>query len=237
MDQSAIEEMLRQSLTDGKLSRSEKATLKAILTSDADTSHERDLLRNRAFEIARLSLLGPDAKKAVDWLEDVTGVLLLAERPSAGASNAPVSEVHFSPGDDCRVRIQELLRLSRVSIDICVFTITDDRITVAIIDAASRGVKTRVIGDNEKAFDLGSDMHRLHAARVSVRVDTSPNHMHHKFAVFDSRVAVSGSYNWTRSAAEHNEENIVVTNDEKIVREFRKQFDKLWPRMEPMSRK
>lgn len=71
MNQSDIEEMLRQSLVDGKLSRAEKSTLKAILTDDADTAHERDLLRNRAFEIARQSLLGPDARKAVDWLEDV----------------------------------------------------------------------------------------------------------------------------------------------------------------------
>ena len=79
MNQSDIDSILQQSLTDGKLSRAEKSVLRAILTSDADTSHQRDLLRNRAFEIARLSLLGPDAKKAVDWLEDVTGVLLQVE--------------------------------------------------------------------------------------------------------------------------------------------------------------
>ena len=152
MNQSDIDGMLQQSLADGKLSRTEKSVLKEILTSDADTSHQRDLLRNRAFEIARLSLLGPDAKKAIDWLEDVVGVLLQAERPSGSQSGQPISEVHFSPGDDCRLRIQELLRESRASIDICVFTITDDRISEAVIDAAARGVKTRIIGDNEKAF-------------------------------------------------------------------------------------
>ena len=79
MNQSDIDGMLQQSLTDGKLSRAEKSVLREILTSDADSAHQRDLLRNRAFEIARLSLLGPDAKKAIDWLEDVTGVLLQVE--------------------------------------------------------------------------------------------------------------------------------------------------------------
>jgi len=53
MDQSDISDMLQQSLTEGKLSRAEKSVLREILTSDADTSHQRDLLRNRAFEIAR----------------------------------------------------------------------------------------------------------------------------------------------------------------------------------------
>ncbi len=232
MDQSAIEQMLRQSLSDGKLSRAEKSTLRSILNSDADSEHERNLLRSRAFEITRSSLLGPNAKKAVDWLEDVTSVLLQAERPAVNDAGKPVSEVHFSPGDDCRMRIQELLRLTRSTAEICVFTITDDRITEAIIDAAARGVKVRIISDNEKAFDPGSDMHRLNAARIPVRMDATPNHMHHKFAIFDGRIAVSGSYNWTRSAAEHNEENIIVTNDAKIVREFVRQFERLWPTME-----
>ncbi len=236
MNQSDIDSMLQQSLTDGKLSRAEKSVLRAILTSDADTSHQRDLLRNRAFAIARLSLLGPDAKKAVDWLEDVTGVLLQVERPSVVYSEQTMSEVHFSPGDTCRLRIQELLRESRDTIDICVFTITDDRITEAVMHAAARGVRTRIIGDNDKAFDPGSDMHRLAEARIPIRMDTSPNHMHHKFAVFDSRIAVSGSYNWTRSASEHNQENIMVTNDPKFVQLFRKQFEHLWPQMEPLAR-
>ena len=235
MNQSDIDDILQQSLTDGKLSRAEKSILKAILTNDADTSHQRDLLRNRAFEIARLSLLGPDAKKAVDWLEDVTGVLLQAERPSADQSGQPISEVHFSPGDDCRLRIQELLREVRATVEICVFTMTDDRITEAVIAAAARGVKIRTISDNDKAFDPGSDMHRLHAAQIPVRMDTSPNHMHHKFAVFDGKIVVSGSYNWTRSAAEHNEENIVVTNNRQIVQAFGKQFEHLWPQMQPLS--
>ena len=122
----------------------------------------------------------------------------------------------------------------RTTVDICVFTLTDDRITEAVIDAAARGVRTRIISDNDKSLDPGSDMRRLHAARILVRIDRTPNHMHHKFAVFDGKIVVSGSYNWTRSAAEDNEENIVVTNDQKIVRAFHKQFERLWPQMQPI---
>lgn len=59
--------------------------------------------------------------------------------------------------------------------------------------------------------------------------------MHHKFAVFDETIVLSGSYNWTRSAAEDNDENIIVTNEQKIVRAFRIQFEKLWPQMQPIS--
>jgi phosphatidylserine/phosphatidylglycerophosphate/cardiolipin synthase-like enzyme len=33
--------------------------------------------------------------------------------------------------------------------------------------------------------------------------------MHHKFAVIDNKVVLTGSFNWTRNAAEDNHENII----------------------------
>jgi len=52
--------------------------------------------------------------------------------------------------------------------------------------------------------------------------------MHHKYAVFDEKTTLTGSYNWTRSAAEYNEENIVITADSRITRQFLNEFEKLW---------
>ena len=52
--------------------------------------------------------------------------------------------------------------------------------------------------------------------------------MHHKFAVADSNQVLTGSYNWTRSAARENEENIVVTNAPELVSAFTRQFEQLW---------
>ena len=65
-------------------------------------------------------------------------------------------------------------------------------------------------------------------AELPVAFDRTPDHMHHKFAVFDNRILVSGSYNWTRSASDRNEENIIVTSDERLVQKFTRRFDALW---------
>jgi phosphatidylserine/phosphatidylglycerophosphate/cardiolipin synthase-like enzyme len=65
-------------------------------------------------------------------------------------------------------------------------------------------------------------------AGVAVAVDRSPAHMHHKFAVFDRRILLSGSYNWTRGAADSNSENILVTGDPWLVRAYQAEFDGLW---------
>ena len=56
--------------------------------------------------------------------------------------------------------------------------------------------------------------------------------MHHKFAVFDNSSLVTGSYNWTRSAAEYNEENIVVLYNSALITRFVKESERLWKSLE-----
>jgi phosphatidylserine/phosphatidylglycerophosphate/cardiolipin synthase-like enzyme len=112
-----------------------------------------------------------------------------------------------------------------------VFTITDDRIADAILDAHRRGVAVRILTDNEKAFDLGSDIERLRSAGVAVRVDESPFHLHHKFAIFDGRRLLTGSYNWTRGAARDNQENFLITPDPHLIEAYARAFEDLWNRL------
>jgi phosphatidylserine/phosphatidylglycerophosphate/cardiolipin synthase-like enzyme len=52
--------------------------------------------------------------------------------------------------------------------------------------------------------------------------------MHHKFALFDRETLLTGSYNWTRSAGEVNQENLVVTSDAHLVAAFVQEFEQLW---------
>jgi phosphatidylserine/phosphatidylglycerophosphate/cardiolipin synthase-like enzyme len=63
---------------------------------------------------------------------------------------------------------------------------------------------------------------------IEIAVDASPAHMHHKFAIFDRRIVVTGSFNWTRSATTENNENIVVIEDPAVVQRFSDEFERLW---------
>ncbi len=98
----------------------------------------------------------------------------------------------------------------------------------AIGECAGRGVRVRVISDNDKSGDTGSDVVRLEEMGVDVRLDRSEHHMHHKFAVFDDTKALTGSYNWTRSAARSNRENVLVCDDPRAVDGFAREFERLW---------
>ena len=90
----------------------------------------------------------------------------------------------------------------------------------------------RIITDDAKADDLGSDIDRLGRPGIAVRVDRSPFHMHHKFAIVDGATLLTGSYNWTRGAARDNEENLIVTDEPRLVSAFASTFDgsgRGWP--------
>ena len=141
------------------------------------------------------------------------------------------SHAFFSPGDDCLNAIVASIEEASQSINICVFTISDDRISDAIVRAHHRGIYIKIITDNNKLHDAGSDIKELAAKGLDVRIDKTRSHMHHKFAIFDETRVLTGSYNWTRSAAMHNHENILVTDNLSIVQDYSREFDRLWSSM------
>ncbi|GAB2532429.1 phospholipase D-like domain-containing protein [Rufibacter soli] len=141
----------------------------------------------------------------------------------------------FSPGDECLNAILHSIRSARRSLHLCVFTISDDRITAALLEAYKKGIKIQLLTDNEKLFDKGSDIRALASAGLSIKVDNTQNHMHHKFAIIDSQWVLTGSYNWTRSAALYNHENVLITADKPVVAAYSKEFARLWQEMQPLG--
>ena len=217
--------LLGASLDDLRLSDDEKRSLADALRRADPPEEGLRFLRNQAFALAhQRSHDGVNSATVLRWLESVVRVLDVARTPAVGLR----TEVCFSPGEDCLRAIQERLRDARQRADLCVFTLSDDRIAREVIAAHARGVAMRFVTDNDKEFDAGSDVARLRDAGVPIRVDRTDAHMHHKFALFDGAWLLNGSYNWTRSASERNEENLVITNQPQVVRLFQQQFDKLW---------
>lgn len=224
MNAEQLEAALRSSLQDYQLTRGEKSAIRQLIDDGELTPHDLSLCRNAAFKLASEAIDAVRIPQVLEWLEDVTKLLQKPPKQDDSETN----EVWFSPGEGCMQRIRSLLNRCKTTCDICVFTITDDRIASAILEAHRRGVSVRVITDNDKSYDPGSDADRLAEAGVPLRIDQTQYHMHHKFAIFDKSILVNGSYNWTRSAADQNEENIIVTSNRKLISEFSKAFESLW---------
>jgi phosphatidylserine/phosphatidylglycerophosphate/cardiolipin synthase-like enzyme len=228
-DLQTLREILYRTIADGRLSKSERDVLRDCIWDQPRRPDETRLtvLRRAAFDLVSEQLGKPEEKAILEWLHDIVELLIpRVSRQEGGTKNQPI--VLFSPNDPCAERISGMIRQANKSLDLCVFTITDDRLTEAVLDAAKRKLRIRLITDNLKSEDLGSDIERIAAAGVPVKLDRSPFHMHHKFAIFDGVFVMTGSYNWTRNAAKENQENLVVTHDPLIVRPFSEEFERLW---------
>ena len=221
-----IEKHLAESFQDFKLSNDEKYSLRSILENLQDKDEMLSFARNKAFDIYReyQKVEVNTFLHGVNWLEKVVKTID-GVRSDYSVSNPAA---YFSPGDSCANQIVNCIHNAKSSIDICVFTISDNNISDAILSAHEKGKRVRVISDNFKAEDRGSDVYNLAKQGVAVKLDKSPHHMHHKFAVFDHKVLINGSFNWTRSASMKNEENITVLYDRHLVHEFSEAFTSLW---------
>jgi len=216
---------LLATLEDGRLSRSERQALLESLRETPLDVNKLAQMRAQAFALAKARSPDDTARALLDWVEDF--VKLLAKLDSSVCAPES-SRAYFSPGDACLSAILAELGSARRSADICVFTITDDRIARAILAAHARRVEIRIITDNDKQYDAGSDIERLRSAGIALKVDETEHHMHHKFALLDGATLLNGSYNWTRGAAAFNEENLIVTREPSLVQTFSQRFTALW---------
>jgi len=231
------ETLLKKSFEDYSLSRGERDDLRKAIVDLDPSPHDLRFMRRRAFEIAREKTRDTSDFHILQWLEDVIKIIERSQKKITEEKHVETSDsiAAFSPGQGCRDEIISLIRNSRRSIDICVFTITDNRIYESLIEAHDLGVHIRLITDNDKAHDTGSDIYKIFRKNILVATDSGSDHMHHKFALFDRSALATGSFNWTRSASERNFENLIVIYEEYLVTRFSQEFDRLWgmlPRMQ-----
>ncbi|WP_297089604.1 phospholipase D-like domain-containing protein [uncultured Draconibacterium sp.] len=188
------------------------------------TRHQRDRLKLQLTETAK-TLDELDKSQAIDWLQTCTQLI--------NEHAFHFNRVFFSPGNEIKNEIKYLLEHAHTSVDLCIFTITDNELAQKIKACHKRGVKVRIITDDEKTTDNGSEILKLAKAGIPVKIDHSHYHMHNKFGIIDERIAITGSFNWTYTATKHNQENLLATSKFEIVKQYNDEFERLWDSLFP----
>lgn len=138
--------------------------------------------------------------------------------------------------DDLEAVIVNFLDQAQSTLDIAVQELDDDNIAQAVLRAAERGVRIRMVLEadylvakrrsttpytpmgphepNRKIHDA------LLRSKIWVRTDYNPKIFHQKFAVRDGQSVLTGSTNWTTTGTSKNLNHIIVIHDRKVAREF-----------------
>jgi phosphatidylserine/phosphatidylglycerophosphate/cardiolipin synthase-like enzyme len=143
-----------------------------------------------------------------------------------------VVEAVFSRGARVAQRMERLIQQTTTSLDAALYRFNNPRLAQALAKASARGVSVRIILDAGKYGDdlvtrrLCADLR--FSFRLSHGVQGPGSKMHHKFAILDARMVLSGSYNWTAESEEENFENLLVVTDPALADRYREEFNALW---------
>jgi len=129
-----------------------------------------------------------------------------------------------------RDRLLRAINLTKASIDLAIFDFTSGELAGALLAAKERGVAIRIVADARQAQGKHSEIPWLLEKGIKARLARGNGRgiMHHKFAIFDGRLLVTGSYNWTDSAERFNRENVIILDDPAVVQRFKVSFERLY---------
>jgi phosphatidylserine/phosphatidylglycerophosphate/cardiolipin synthase-like enzyme len=138
------------------------------------------------------------------------------------------TEVYFSLSDNPQKEIIKNINQAQAFINIAMYIFTDREIALPLVKARERGVKIRLYLDKDQVDYKYSQSRFLVQKGIKARISSNNYIMHHKFAIIDNRLLLTGSYNWTFSANNRNDENLMVIEDPEIIEIFQNQFINLW---------
>jgi len=161
----------------------------------------------------------------------------------------PKNNVHccayFSPDDDLQKLLCDYIDNEQEAIDIAIFSFTNKKIAEALVRAYKRGVRIRIVTDPSGIHDRFSKILFLQESGIPIYVynagykkktpATLSDIMHNKFVIFAKNNTQrsfiwTGSFNFTKSATMSNQENILVSEQHSLVKQYNAQFSRLLSR-------
>jgi len=173
------------------------------------------------------------------WLVTLV-IFTLSLFPSLALAEMVV-QACFSPQGKCSAYILREIDQAKKELLVAVYAFTNDELANALVQAKKRGVAVQVVIDRD--FDVRTDnskgkffesnkipMRRV-AGTKAKSLERDAGLMHQKFAVIDRKTLFTGSYNWTHSAENSNDENLLLFRDAgPLAEEYRQAFLRLWDR-------
>ena len=129
-------------------------------------------------------------------------------------------DVFFSPKGGCTEAVVSNLSRATNSIIVQAYSFTSAPIAKAVVDAHRRGIKVNVILDKSQRTEKYSSADFLLHAGVPTFIDAVHAIAHNKIMVIDGSTILTGSFNFTKAAEEHNAENLLVIHDPALAAKY-----------------
>lgn len=124
----------------------------------------------------------------------------------------------------------DVIKSAKTTLDIAIYSLTDPEVLTAIKDAKKRGVAVRIITDKTQAGGKSQTeaLKILGSAGIPTKINSHSGLMHIKMTIVDKKIGTTGSFNYSMSASETNDEILMVIRNADVAKNFSTQFDTMW---------
>lgn len=141
-------------------------------------------------------------------------------------------ESYFAPSDGTKFQIQSEIELADHSVYFLIFSFTSDDLGDDLVAKYGSGVIVQGAFDSSLKNQSGGEYLRLRNAGIPVKIDTYEGALHHKLMIIDpgypDGVVITGSSNWSYSAFNKNDEDIVIIHHPDIVNQYYGIFEDIY---------
>lgn len=145
----------------------------------------------------------------------VSGLVCLSLSSIQPAAAASSVQVGFSPEGSALQLVLETIESAQQEIRLMGYSFTSPEVVSALVRAKRRGVDVKIVldekGNRSKASQAA--MNVVVNAGIPLRTNGRYAIMHDKVIIVDNHTVEAGSFNYTRSAASRNSENVLVINE------------------------
>ncbi len=163
--------------------------------------------------------------------------------------------VHFAPTsqrlswrNSVNASIDRTLNQGRKSIDFALFVFSEQVLVDSLETRKEAGVEIRGLIDANfayRSYSAALDMMGMALAEnckyqagnrpwknpiftVGVPALPSGDRLHHKFAVIDDKIIITGSHNWSNNANHANDETLLIVENKTVASHFQREFERLY---------
>ena len=158
--------------------------------------------------------------------EDMFGPDIVPETPNPTITIDDTRiDIYFSPDDGVLAALVPVLESARESIYFLAYSFTSNQMGEIVRQKAEAKVTVAGVMDDEQVrSNEGTEFDPFRQADLDVRRDGIDGLMHHKVFVIDEKIVAMGSYNFSQSAEERNDENLLIIYDPVIAQQFISEF-------------
>jgi phospholipase D len=133
---------------------------------------------------------------------------------------SPKIDLCFTPPSNCANLITNVINQAKNTIHMQAYGLTHPEIINSLIKAKGRGVEVRILLDRSNLAQKYSKIEELKQTGIEVGIDRVSGIAHNKIIIADLYTVVTGSFNFTVSAAKRNVENVLIIQDSNIAHSY-----------------